>query len=66
LVVREQRQFFVRRPGDKNDSQIYRREGNGSPEVLVDANSLSTAGKPKTLQLMNVSKDGEILAYGIR
>jgi prolyl oligopeptidase len=65
-IVRKQRQFFLRRPGDKNFNQICLRKGNGRDEVLIDANSLSTAAKPKTLQLMGVSEAGDLLAYGVR
>ncbi len=65
-IVRKQRQFFVRRPADKDFNQICLREGSGKDEVLLDANSLSTTAKPKTLQMMGVSELGDLLAYGIR
>ena len=65
-TVRKQRQFFARRPGDKDFNQICLREGNGKDEVLIDANSLSTPAKPKTLQVMGASERGELLAYGLR
>jgi len=65
-ITRKQRQFFVRRPGDKNYNQICLRESDARDEILIDANSLSTSGKPKTLQLMGISERGDFLAYGIR
>jgi prolyl oligopeptidase len=65
-VTRKQRQFFVRRPGNKDFNQICLREGNGTDEVLIDANLLSTPAKPKTLEVMGVSERGDVMAYGIR
>ncbi|MFL6465903.1 MAG: S9 family peptidase, partial [Bryobacteraceae bacterium] len=65
-VTRGQRQFFVRRPGNKDFNQICLREGHGKNELLIDANALGTAAKPKTLALMDVSERGDILVYGIR
>ncbi len=65
-VVRKQRQFFIRRLGSQNFNQICLREGDGKDEVLIDANSLGSAAKPKTLTMMGVSERGDLLAYGIR
>jgi prolyl oligopeptidase len=65
-LIRNQRQFFTRRPADQNFNQICLRTGEGKDEVLVDANSLGSTAKPKTLALMGVSERGDLLAYGIR
>ncbi len=65
-TVRGNRQFFIRHPADKNQNQLCLREGpTGKNDVLVDANLLSSSG-PVTVRLLDVSRDGSLLAYGIQ
>src|SRR5258706_5578564 len=65
-TVRNGRYFFNKRRADQNQSVIYMREGlEGADTVLIDPNPMS---KDHTTQvnLMGVSRDGRILAYGLR
>src|SRR5580698_4286024 len=58
--------FFLKRRGDQDLSVIYRRHGlNGADEVMVDPNPLS-ADHSLSVQLLDVSYDASLLAYGVR
>src|SRR5258705_5431792 len=65
-TVRNGRYFFTKRRADQNQSVIYMRQGlEGADTVLIDPNPMS---KDHTTQvnLMGVSRDGKVLAYGLR
>ncbi len=65
-TVRGERQFFQRKPADKNRNQLCLREGsNGRDQVLVDANAIR-GSQPASVRLLDVSQDGRLLAYGIQ
>ncbi|MCX5800138.1 MAG: prolyl oligopeptidase family serine peptidase [Candidatus Eisenbacteria bacterium] len=60
------RYFFYKRSPDQDQYVLYMRRGpEGEDEVLIDPNTMS-ADKTKSVELQDVSKDGTILAYGIR
>ncbi|MFQ5753780.1 MAG: prolyl oligopeptidase family protein, partial [bacterium] len=60
------RYFFTRRSADQDLSVIYMRQGlNGKDEVLVDPHTMS-ADLRTSVNLLTVSKDGTLLAYGVR
>ncbi|HYL97827.1 MAG TPA: prolyl oligopeptidase family serine peptidase [Blastocatellia bacterium] len=60
------RYFFYRRRADQNQPVLYVRYGlNGKDEVLIDPNSMSPDNSV-SVTLTGVSKDGKLLAYGIR
>jgi prolyl oligopeptidase len=59
--------IFERNPANKNQNQLCLRRGpKGSDEILVDANALSTPGHEVTIRLLDVSRDGRLVAYGIQ
>lgn len=65
-LERNGRYFFSKRSPDQAQFVIYMRKGlNGSDQVLIDPNKMS-ADKTLSVELEDVSKDGTILAYGIR
>jgi prolyl oligopeptidase len=65
-TVRGGRYFFSRRAADQDLPAICVAEGaNGEPTVLIDPKSLDD-GKSKTVSLMEISDDGELLLYGVR
>jgi prolyl oligopeptidase len=58
--------FSTRRRADQNQPVIYVRKGlQGKDEVLIDSNTLS-ADQMTTANLMDISEDGKLIAYGIR
>ena len=58
--------FFTKRLADENQASIYARLGlKGTDERLVDATHLSN-DQSTSLEIYDVSKDGELLAYGVR
>jgi prolyl oligopeptidase len=58
--------FFSKRSPDQDQFVIYMRKGmDGEDQVLIDPNKMS-ADRTKSVNLMDVSKDGTMLAYGIR
>ncbi len=60
------RYFFSKRLANQDLSVIYLREGlKGKDEVLIDPHPLS-ADKTVSVNLMDVSQDGKMLAYAIR
>ena len=58
--------FFKKRLADENQGSIYRRQGlHGQEDRLVDATKLS-ADQNTSVGIMDISKDGTLLVYGIR
>ena len=65
-VKRGDRYFFRKRLADENQASIYLRHGStGSDERLVDAGKLST-DQNTSVNILDVTNDGSLLAYGIR
>ena len=65
-IVRNGIYFFSKRKTDEEQSVLYMRKGfHGEDEVLIDPNPLNP-NHTKSIQLLDVSKDGSLLAYGIR
>ena len=57
--------FFAKNDGLQNQAVIYRQTGlDGTPEVLIDPNTLSPDGTTK-LSVFAVSKDGRRAVYGL-
>jgi prolyl oligopeptidase len=60
------RYFFSKRRADQNLSVMYMREGlHGDDRVLIDPHGLSS-DHTVSVNLLDVSNDGKLLAYGIR
>lgn len=65
-IERNGRYFFSKRLPDQGQFVVYMRQGpKGKDEVLIDPNKMSP-DKTLSVELEDVSKDGTILAYGIR
>ncbi len=65
-LERNGRYFFARRAASQEQFIIYVREGSqGTDRVLVDPHPLSP-DQTTSVQLLDVSKNGRLLAYGIR
>ena len=65
-VERKDDYFFTKRMPDENQASIYMRKGlHGTDERLVDATKMS-ADQNTSVHVDDVSKDGELLAYGVR
>ena len=65
-VVRGGRYFFSQRRADQEQSVLYVRKGlTGQDEVLVDPHPLSS-DRTTSVSFRGFSKDGTLLAYGIR
>ncbi|MFQ6618855.1 MAG: prolyl oligopeptidase family protein, partial [Fidelibacterota bacterium] len=63
---RNGRYFFTRRPANKDLPIIYMRRGlNGKDKVLIDPHTMSP-DKTTSVNIQDISKDGTILAYGVR
>jgi prolyl oligopeptidase len=57
--------FYTKNDGLQNQSVWYRQKGlDGTPEVLLDPNKLSTDGTTR-LGAFSLSKDGKYVAYGV-
>ncbi|HEV7475365.1 MAG TPA: prolyl oligopeptidase family serine peptidase [Pyrinomonadaceae bacterium] len=57
--------FYTKNDGLQNQSVWYRQKGlDGTPEVLLDPNKLSTDGTTR-LGSVGISKDGKYLGYGV-
>ena len=57
--------FYTKNDGLQNQSVWYRQKGlDGTPEVLLDPNKLSTDGTTK-LGSVGISKDGKYFGYGV-
>ncbi|HID94090.1 MAG TPA: S9 family peptidase [bacterium (Candidatus Stahlbacteria)] len=65
-VERNGRYFLSKRAADQELYVIYMREGlDGEDEVLIDPHPMSP-DHTTSVNLLNVSKDGTVIAYGIR
>jgi len=58
------RYFFTRRRADQNQAAIYVRE-RGQDVLLVDPNTMSP-DQTTSANILDVSRDGKLLAYGLR
>jgi prolyl oligopeptidase len=58
--------FFSKRLADENQASIYMRVGlHGADEKLIDASTLS-ADQNTSVNTMNITEDGSMMAYGVR
>jgi prolyl oligopeptidase len=65
-VVRGDQYFFRKREADQDQHVLYVRSGpDGEDRVLVDPHEMDPEHKT-SVQLMEVSEDGSLLAYGVR
>lgn len=65
-VVRNGRYFFRRREADRDQFVLYVREGpEGEDRALVDPHEMDPEHET-SVQLLEVSEDGALLAYGVR
>ena len=65
-IERNGRLFYRKRAADQEQYVIYTRQGDaGNEEVLIDPNPMS-ADHSTNVEIMDVSKDGALLAYVIR
>jgi prolyl oligopeptidase len=65
-AARGNRYFFTKQPADRDLPVICMRDGIGGKDVvLLDPKGLSDDGS-KTVSLLDVSKDGRLLVYGVR
>lgn len=65
-IARGSRYFFSKRSSDQDLFTIYMREGlRGVDEVLINPHTMS-ADKMTSVVLLDVSRDGKLLAYGVR
>jgi prolyl oligopeptidase len=63
---RGNRYFFSKRLADENQASIYMRVGlHGQDEQLIDASKLS-ADQNTSVNTLNLSEDGSMMAYGVR
>ena len=63
-VLRNGRYFFSKRLANQDQAAIYLRKGpEGNDELLVDPNSQD---RNSSVSILDVSKDGSLLAYGQR
>ena len=66
VLFRQGRYFVLKREPGRAIAALYMREGESGPEkLLVDPETLSP-DQSDTLELLNVSSDGKLVAYGIR
>lgn len=65
-TVRGTRYFFAKRAAGQDQFAVFMREGvDGEDVPLIDPNTLATE-VPLSVTLLDVSRDGSLLAYGIR
>lgn len=65
-IERNGRFFYRKRAADQEQFVIYMRQGDeGKEEVLIDPNPMS-ADRSTNVEIMDVSKDGKLLAYVLR
>ncbi len=65
-LYRSGRYFIEKKPAGKETASIYMRAGaDGSDHLLVDPATID-ADRSATVELLNVSADGELMAYGVR
>ncbi len=65
-VARGSRYFFSKRLAGQDQAVLYLRKGlHGTDEVLIDPNTMS-ADHTVSVGLVDLSKDGKLLAYSVR
>jgi len=65
-IERNGRLFYRKRAADQEQYVIYTRQGDAEKEeVLIDPNPMS-ADHSTNVDIMDASKDGKLLAYGLR
>src|ERR1700722_372186 len=64
-IERGGRLFYRKRGAEQEQFVIYTRLGDGPEEVLIDPNPMS-ADHSTNVEIMDASRDGKLLAYGIR
>lgn len=65
-IERSGRLFYRKRAADQEQYVIYTRQGDaGKEEVLIDPNPMS-ADHSTNVEIMDVSKDGKLVAYVLR
>jgi prolyl oligopeptidase len=65
-AVMNNRYFFTKRQADQDQGSLFMRKGlQGKDELLIDPLPMS-ARHTVTVNLMGVSRDGSLLAYGVR
>lgn len=65
-IARNGRLFYGKAAADQEQSVIYTRQGEDGPEqVLIDPNPMSP-DHTTNVALMDASKDGKLLIYGVR
>lgn len=63
---RNGRYFFSKRLANQDLASLYQRKGaGGKDEVLIDPHALSP-DRTTSVELLDVSKDGTLMAYGVR
>lgn len=66
LLYRSGEYFIEKKPAGQQRASLYVRKGaGGKDQLLIDPASLS-ADHSVTVELLNVSADGQLLAYGVR
>ncbi|HEV7498951.1 MAG TPA: hypothetical protein VGQ33_03060, partial [Vicinamibacteria bacterium] len=64
-VVRGGRFFYSKRAADQEQAVLYVKKGEAAEEVLVDPRTLS-ADNSVSANLLDISSDGHVIAYGVR
>ncbi len=66
VLYRGGRYFIEKKPAGKETASIFMREGaDGADRLLVDP-AAAAVDRSATVELLNVSDDGQLLAYGVR
>lgn len=66
VLYRRGRYFIEKKPAGQQRASLYLRDGAaGSDRLLIDPASFG-ADSATTVELLNVSSDGQLLAYGVR
>ena len=66
VIYRQGRYFILKKLPGHEIAALYLREGESGPEKLLLDPSNWSSDHTDTLDLLNVSEDGKIVAYGIR
>jgi prolyl oligopeptidase len=66
VIYRRGRYVILKKERDRQIASLYLRDGiNGPERQLIDAQALSTDNST-TIDLLNVSENGNVIAYGLR
>ena len=66
VLYRKGRYFLEKKLAGQQSAGLYLRKGiNGTESLLIDSSTIS-ADHSATVELLNVSADGNLLAYGVR